>query len=207
MTDLNLRMHIDLAGIAGRVQRLLKRANYLVAIGMRAESQIDENSFRLPEIPFVHEYDHTNPWSVDEAKPEWTKWILANGFREVAEATAGTLEEAQSVLAVWSVITPDGQSTRIKADEWNLRVAKRAEQFHRRTLPQKLEFLANHYDFNLAADFISEAMSVNAARNCLVHRGGVVNSVDADESGVLVLRWRALRPFALEDGLEQEVSL
>jgi hypothetical protein len=86
-------------------------------------------------------------------------------------------------------------------------VARRAEQFHRRTLPQKLEFLASHYSFTLPDDHLSEIKSINAARNCFVHRGGQVTDVDTDESRALILKWRHLQPIIVENGVATELIL
>ena len=200
-------MHIDLAGIAGRVQRLLKQVNYMASIGVRAGDGITDASLGMPEVTIVHEYDHTNPWSVTEAQSAWRAWVLTNAFRDIAEVIAGILEEVQQVLSIWSVLKPGEPSSVVPVEAWNARVATRAMQFHRRTLPQKLEFLTSEYGFSMPAERVSEITSINAARNCFVHRGGVVSKVDLDSSGSLVLRWRQLAPFVVEDGTEKPLVL
>lgn len=58
MTTASLRMHINLSGIAGRIQRLLKQTTYLAAIGIRATEALSEKSPEMPELDFVFQYDH-----------------------------------------------------------------------------------------------------------------------------------------------------
>lgn len=207
MVEATLKIHIDLAGIAGRVQRLLKQVNYMASIGVRQAEEISEASLEMPELSLVHQYDHTNPWTVAEAQLAWRRWVLTNAFRDIAEVIAGTLEEVQHVLAVWSVLKSSEPSTQVAAEKWNKAVAARSEQFHRRTLPQKLDFLASEYSFNLPTDLVAEITSINASRNCFVHRGGAVSKLDADTTGSLVLRWRQLTPIAIVDGVEKELVL
>lgn len=207
MSTATLQIQIDLAGIAGRVQRLLKQVSYMASIGVRATDHISAESLRMPELCLVHDYDHTNPWSAEQAQIAWRQWILKNAFRDIAEIIAGTLEEVQHVLAVWNLLDPTCLGTQISTSKWNTEVAQRADQFHRRTLPQKLDFLSNQYEFHLAGEYVAEAMSINAARNCFVHREGQIAIIDADASGTLTMRWRQLTPYVVENGEEKELVL
>lgn len=207
MPTATVQMHIDLSGIAGRVQRILKQLTYMTSIGVRATDAITPESLQMPEVSFVFLYDHSNPWTPEEAKAAWRQWVLTNAFRDIAEIVSGTLEEAQGVLAIWSLLDPGAKGTAVKAEEWNKIVAHRAEQFHRRTLPQKFEFLREAYGFCLQDEHVCEVLSINAARNCLVHRGGQVTRLDVDSTGALTLRWRQMIPYVEIDGKEEELIL
>jgi hypothetical protein len=48
-------------------------------------------------------------------------------------------------------------------------------------------------------------LSINAARNCLVHRGGAVGPVDVDDNGKLVVRWTRFAVFVRDSVGEREV--
>jgi hypothetical protein len=205
-TGATVSLQINLVGIAGRVQRLLKNATYLVAIGTRAASRITPEAYELPDVAFVHGFDDQNPWSVAEAQTQWRSWVLTNGFRDVAEIIASTLEEVQLVLAMWSIADPSG-GRRVKQETWNDTIVRRQAQFHRRTLPQKLEFLQNRYGFSLPTDYVAEVMSINAARNCFVHRMGQVSEPDLGPTGALTLKWRHLKAVIVDNDNETDLIL
>lgn len=207
MPPVHIQVQIDLDGIAGKVQQLLKSASYMASIGVRATDEISTASLEMPELHMVHQYDHTNPWQVPEAKANWRRWVLTNAFRDIAEISSGVLEEVQRVLSIWALIGHSPTGATIPAKRWNSEVVQRAEQFHRRTLPQKLDYLKSHYDFEPNPSDVAMIMSVNAARNCFVHRSGVVGEPDLDESGCLTLRWHQLTAFITEGDEERELTL
>lgn len=45
-------------------------------------------------------------------------------------------------------------------------------------------------DFNVDADFQTLVLSINTGRNCLVHRGGIVQAQDLDTQEGMLVRWR-----------------
>ncbi len=202
----DLSIQINLAGISGRMQRVLRSVMTFVAIGLNAKQEITSNTLAIPDVTIHHQFDSSNSWSIEEAKDAWQIWILRNGFRDIAEALSGLLEEIQSVLASWELVLLQ-KSKSIRGEDWNEIIVHRSQQFHRRTLPQKLKYLEDQYLFTLDPALIRQAFTINAVRNCLTHRGGVVSQLDVDASGNLTLEWSALVLLARLNGQEQEVSL
>lgn len=186
------------------MQRLLRRAMNLVAIGLHAQKEVTQDTLSLPDVTIHHQFDASNQWTVEQAQVEWKTWILINGFRDVSEALGGVLEEAQSILSYWQISLIQ-QKREVLSEDWNSIVVHRGKQFHRRTLPQKFEFLKEKHGFELNSEFVSQALSINAARNCLVHRNGQVTELDTDSSGRLVLEWRALTLEANIDGEHRQI--
>jgi hypothetical protein len=201
-----LSIRIDLGGMTARMQRLLRHAMNLVAIGLHARQDVTQEALSIPDVTMHHQYDASNRWTVEEAKTAWETWILRNGFRDTSEALAGILEEAQSVLSYWQVVLIQKERG-LHGEDWNEVVDHRAQQFHRRTLPQKLKFLRDKYSFELEPALVRQALSINAARNCLTHRGGFVAEADTDQSGRLVVEWSAMVLLATVDGEEREITL
>ncbi len=205
MTAAELNLHVNLDGLPSRMQGVLKAATNLVAIGLNSTTSITPESFVIPDLPMHHRYDSNNQWTLDAAKSIWEYWILRNGFRDIAEATSGLLEEIQRVLSYWQLSFLQSERGELLGDDWNELVVKKGRQFHKRTLPQKIEFFEKQYQFSVDLDLLRQVLSINAARNCFVHRGGVVAAEDAGFSGVLDLEWSALVALAIVDGKEQEV--
>lgn len=202
--DHQLSVLIDLRGMTGRMQRLLRHAMNLVAIGLHARDGVTNDTLSIPDVTMHHQFDTSNQWNVEQAQEAWETWILKNGFRDVSEALAGVLEEAQSVLSYWQISLIQNDR-KVIGEDWNEIVVHRGQQFHRKTLPQKLDFLKAKHDFELDPHLVKQALSINAARNCLVHRGGLVSDSDIDSSGGLIVEWRCLALVAEIDGEMQEI--
>lgn len=128
----------------------------LVAIGLNAEQGITSNTLAMPDVTIHHQFDNTTKWSEQEAKDAWNIWILHNGFRDIAEALSGMLEEVQPILAAWELLILQRSKTK-QGDDWNEIIGHRSQQFHRRTLPQKIEFLELQYSFALDSALVRQA--------------------------------------------------
>ncbi len=201
-----ISVHLNLGGIPGRIQRVLRIAMCNVAIGLNAEETIRADTLAIPDVTIHHQFDASTELSIEEAKEIWRRWVLINGFRDIAEALNGLLEEVQSVLGYWELALIQKSKT-IRVEDWKEIIFHRSKQFHRRTMPQKIEFLNQQYSFMLDETLIRQALTINAVRNCLTHRNGIVSLLDVDESGNLLLEWSALVLLATINGQEQEVSL
>ncbi len=202
----NISIHINLAGISGRIQRILDKTIKMVAIGLNTKKELSEQRLEIPDINMHYLFSTSQPWTNNEMWDAWHAWILRNGFRDIAETLNGLLEEIQQVLAYWELAHPQ-QTIKIRSEDWNEKIVRRANQFHRRTLPQKLDILERQYSFTLDPILLSQAISINNARNCLTHRGGIVSSVDVDATGQFTLEWSALVLLTKINGQEQEITL
>jgi hypothetical protein len=177
----------------------------LVAIGLNAKKGISTEDLQLPEVTTYHHFDSTNQWTVEQAGEGWESWVLRNGFRDVAEAISGLLEETQSVLSYWQLVKIQ-DSRPIQGEDWNEMVVSRGSRFHRLGLPDKIDFLKKEYGLLLADALVQQVLSINAARNCLVHRGGVVTTQDTRGADQLVIEWSALVMLLIENGIEKEIE-
>lgn len=139
-----ISIKINLAGITGRMQRVLRDAMNMVAIGFNAKENITAENLTIPDITIHHQFNSSSNKSIGEEKVSWEIWVLRNGFRDIAEELNVLLEEIQTVLAYWKIVTIQ-KSRVVRGEDWNEIIAHRSQQFHRRTLPQKLEFLDRKY--------------------------------------------------------------
>jgi len=81
-----------------------------------------------------------------------------------------------------------------------------AQKFHRLGLPDKLNHLNEEHGIELDNALSRHMLSINAARNCLVHRDGVVGERDSVD-GRLVVSWRRVKwVITDEDGERDLVS-
>src|SRR4030095_9320340 len=65
-------------------------------------------------------------------------------------------------------------------------------RFHRLGLPDKIDDLQRIYSLALDPDLVGHLRTINDARNCLVHRQGIVQERDVNEDAALRVSWRRL---------------
>ncbi len=137
--------------------------------------------------------------SVEDARAEFRAWVLAGGLRDCVEAVGSALEWARKECVLWSqpgVISrrEDGVlnlRAEMSGDSWNRQIVAGARRFDRLPLPDKLLQLQQSYEVPRPA-YADSVLSINAVRNCLAHRGGVVGLEDLHDPadpGLIVHWW------------------
>lgn len=191
-TILNLLRPTAVLGLA--VQRSID----LVSFGLHAATTATPEDLTVPET-FI-QVKAGEPLTVDEARREFRTWILAAGLRDCVEALGGTLEWARKESAMWTwpgtVSRRDDGLLELHAEvpgvRWDKDIVEGAARFDRLPLPAKVKHLESLGVARPA--FTDDILSLNAARNCLAHRGGVVGAEDlrvADDPGMMIA-WRRL---------------
>lgn len=194
--QLTASIRINLAGIAGGLQRTLQGLINRAAFGLQAAQDFDPAELRLPDVALHLQLSGKDElWDKTHLRTDFRSWVLAAIFRDAVEAFGRALEEARSVCATWALSSP---SERVSIADWNERFVDEARRFHRRGLPDKFDFLRQEYAVALPEDKEKDLLSLNRTRNCLVHRGGVVSLRDLDVSeavaGNAISEWRAAHP-------------
>ncbi|RWC41960.1 MAG: hypothetical protein EOS28_18375 [Mesorhizobium sp.] len=115
---------------------------------------------------------------------EFARWVVANGFRELAETFSVFLHEVYSAALVLD-------REKMNVVEHRKAVAK----FSRQGVSEQLTIASTMLE--IAAPFAATFETMNQARNCMAHRRGVVGVEDTDSEGSFTLKWRA---FALTLG-------
>lgn len=207
--ELIFQAHINLSGIWGRVVRVLEVAQNNVSIGLFAAQRMTSEWLQLPSDSINMQYNGGKPLPFEETREYWQTWVLTGGFRDVAETLSETLEEAQKILALWFLLPPNSETNGATISLTKVEEMERENQrFHKRGLPDKLKWLAEHFDFAFPDDMQAELVSINAARNCLVHRAGIVGDADLDKGqSTFTLRWRSLKPYVKDGSGERPLKL
>lgn len=129
-----------------------------------------------PEVPFSA-----------ELLPEFRAWIMGNAFRDAVELILKHLDDIRDILAICSLPLPPDPT----GGEWQTQVVDEGATFHKWFLNRKLEHLQKMYDFRLPSEALADFVTVTYARNCLVHRDGIVFDEDKNGPDGLHVRWRA----------------
>jgi hypothetical protein len=140
--------------------------------------------------------------ATDELRDVFRSWILISLFRDSVEVVSRFLEDVRELCAIHALLGP----ATITGEEWNEKVVIPAAAFHRLGLPDKITRLKSEYGVSVADNFTSEVLSVNQARNCLVHRQGVVSSRDTNAGDTLAMSWRCFEIRARNASGERVVT-
>jgi hypothetical protein len=198
---------VTLDGLRGELQRSLQRAIYLVACGLQATEQITGDMLKLPDEAFQMIYTSHLKWTDAEARSEFTEWVLLNGFREVIESVSSFLESGHRVLSFWKVAEKQRGGVLITGADWNETIHAGGNRFHRLGFPDKLTHLVKEHELPISEEEQRRVLSVNVARNCLVHRNGVVSERDLTDHKELVIQWTRLAVLLQNEDGESDLVI
>lgn len=157
-----------------------------------------------------------NASSPEELVESFQTWVLVNGFRDAIEAINLALLQCFRIASLWSLegqasLNSDGGMHFCPRDKAQVQIimGKESEKFERKSLPEKLEHLEQKCNIPRTT-LEQELLSLVAARNCLVHRDGIVGLRDVNDSSdhILKMRWQGLAMMISdESGALAEQSL
>jgi hypothetical protein len=172
--EMRATIRINMDSIPGRLQVRLQWFINMVAFGLQASADFESARLPLPDVRKAMKLSgDTDAWDVAQVRRAFANWMLACGSRELMEEFSGVLEQAREILSVWAL-----GSGEVSAEDWNRRMVTEAQRFQKLGFPDKVVFLRQEYSVELPADKEADLLSLNRARNCLVHRGGVVGLPD-----------------------------
>lgn len=206
MENETVNVTINLDALRNELRIALQRVIYLVSAGLKAAEGIDPENLQLPTVSMAVTYASNLKFTPVEIKQQYTSWILTNGFRDSIECVSAFLESVHKVLSVWKLTGKQNETVQIKAADWNATFVDGIKKFHRLGFPDKLNHIRNEHDIEMDEKFVDLLLSINTARNCLVHRNGIVSDRDITADSKLEVKWTTLM-FVLqnEDGEKELV--
>jgi hypothetical protein len=193
--------------LRGELQRSLQKAIYLVAAGLQTTDQVTSDLLRMPVSTISMTFDPGLKWSTEQAREQYSEWILSNGFRDIIESVSAFLESAHTVVSLWAISEQSEEGAKITGEDWNRAIVTGGQRFHRLGFPDKLAHLANEHQIPCDETLGSHVLSINAARNCLVHRSGIVTERDRSSEGGLLVQWRRMVFLVKNEDGEKELVL
>lgn len=206
MENETVNVTINLDGLRNELRVSLQRAICLVSAGLQTAVAVDVDNLQLPTNSMTMTYAPNLKFSAEEIIQQYSSWVLTNGFRDSIECVSTFLESAHQVLSIWKLLGKQNESVRVTGSEWNAVFVDGAKKFHRLGFPDKLEHIKSEHNIELNDKFTDQLLSINAARNCLVHRRGIVSDRDINGNNQLEVKWTKLQ-FVLtnEDGEKELV--
>lgn len=175
----------------------VRRVAGFLGLGLTAANDENVKDYRLYKFTQVELFpSNLDDNAIKELKIEFAFWIMGNGLRELIEhfnVFLDRLHEGCTLLKLAKHGLPRNKPP------------KRVERFHHAGLQDKLEMLKE--DIGLQPINGQSLISINAARNCLTHRRGVVGTRDAGPDGKLTLTWKGMEIFATTPSGEDVILL
>jgi len=176
------RVRIDLNRLRAIAHTGLQRAYVFMGYGLNAARDANLNDFSLEDVSHAQLVSpFSAPTQIESAKQAFGQWIVGGGIREAIEAFGTFLDEVHRVALFVA-----GHKGAISEPE----ARKARKRFRHIGLPEKLAVLVE--GFGVGVEWPALVGSIHSARNCLVHRHGVVAKKDCNAGEQLAVSWRSL---------------
>lgn len=195
----DIRVTLSAAGVVAPALRTMRQSAEVIAIAIDAVGKADLTN--LPQIPgaFPH-VAFAGPTEDDEArKAGFVNWLLSKGFQEVARGLRESLEEAFLYVELFNAIPV------LKTwGPFQELVVQLRDQSNKMNFPDLLTAVSAALSEPLI--FEVEYRSLQKARNCFEHRGGIVGRADVNHEGrALKLVLPRVKMFVPRNGEEIEL--
>src|SRR5262245_13888171 len=187
-----LTLEVNVEAMQGKVLVQLQHLLDVTAISLQGVERVDEVAYASFRRFFMLQPAGDLRLTRDGAASAAADWNLRNAFRDGIESIGSFLDECRIVLALCTRL-----ANGVTVGDFDRIAGAEARRFHRMGLPEKLARLKQ--DFNVVSSLAVHVMTVNAVRNCLVHRGGITSMQDVSE-GALKLCWRVMQLYSEKDG-------
>jgi len=171
-TKINISINLD--ALRGELQQSLQRAIYLVGAGLQTKDNIKSDQLYIPNDGMQMIYADSLVWDDNAAINRYEQWILSNGFRDAIESLSMFLESAHRVMSFWEFSEKQKNGVQLTGADLNEVMTTIPQKFHRLVFPDKLSHIQKKHSIIFDEGLGSHVISINKARNCFVHRGGIV---------------------------------
>lgn len=203
MTESVIHLSIDLRALSDALTVHVQRVSRFVGAALAGSSGPLLDPLRVRGRAMDYVYQPSLAWSAEIAQQEFDAWILLGAFRDLAEATTAFLGSVHSLAAIPVLHVLQVRGGHITPQQWQQHVLESEKRFEKANLPDKLRLLSTEHALDIPNSARTHIASLYRVRNCLVHRGGIVQLPDVDASGRLVASWLALNPFLVSSTGEQ----
>ncbi len=196
MNDVRVEIRINLAALQGGASQKLQRLLDVIDFSRAGAPLVTDELYPFRGDFFQFQPSGNTRLSLEGARAASQEWHVLHALREALEVASTFLEEARRCCALYRLATLENP---LGSDLHH--VDSESRQFHRLGLPLKIQRLREEYGVQSA--FGSHIVTLNDARNCIVHREGIVTGMDVGSDGQLTVSWSRLALMARSpDGLE-----
>jgi len=181
---------VNFPAMQSKFNAALQRLLDAYAAAAAALPLVDDATYSSFAPSFLRVQAHNTRLTRDEAVAEAEQRQLRAVMRDAIEITNSFMEECRLVSALFKGIN-DGK---LRGEDYNRIVDDEQKQFHKLGLPDKFKKMRD--DFGIWVELEPHVLSINRARNCLVHRNGIVSTMDIDGNDELPILLRTIEIVA-----------
>lgn len=183
------------------LHKVLEECTNSILFGLQTMELVDEipDNLRIDEDFFRLQFGK-NDEDIEVKKEKHKAWLVKKGFEDLVKGIEYTLREGYLYVSIFS------KSSELKTvQDLNQALPKIRKQALKMHIPNMLEKIEPH--LTKPCSYKSQILSINKARTCLVHRGGLVTEKDIndDTKKALKLEWVKLKLFYEKNGEEIEI--
>jgi hypothetical protein len=195
----HIEVTLNSAGVLYPALRAIRQTVDVVTFCLNAIEQGDLSGWPQTDLMrFDLRFD--DEVSAEQRKAAYAHWLLSKGFQDLARGIRQMLEEAYFYNGIVARAGQLRAWAELQAAQQELREAATNKNF-----PQLLEEI--NKELTSPLHYERELLSLQAVRNCLEHRDGIVQERDVDPATrVLHLRLPRLRLFYEDEGRQIELS-
>ena len=194
----NVPLNFDFPSLVSRLGLGIERAVAMVNLGYTASLDPSQELRQWPGSGIVFSFS-----GVDEPDVEkrFRTWLVTCGFRDLIEDFVLFLDTVHDFAAHLSLVEKQKAGVQLIGQDY-LDLTGRCQAFRQYGISKKLSCLQGEHGVAIDRNVQDEIESINAARNCLVHRGGVVGESDSRTISWrrLILVWTGKRERELQIG-------
>jgi hypothetical protein len=196
MAELQVQVRISLVEMRDQARARLQRIMDVLRFSRAASIVLSEEEFQS-QLDFFSLAPAANlALGFEDARKEADQWTRLHCLRDAIDVVGAFLEDAYRACRLYSLAKTEGATY---ADLQSVDGACRT--FHSLGLPKKVAALKR--EFGVESDFDSHIISLNDARNCLVHRLGIVTERETRTNSDFWVRWMEIGVEATSpDGAE-----
>lgn len=179
--------HIDLNDVESRAISRILHGYELAGMALATVDRLADDDLPepiLPESLWQLDFPHRPP---AERRSVFRRWTVGCGLRDSIEATHALLNEVRRLCGFYSFARRGG----CYAEEW-IAEEDACSQFERLGLLKQVRKLRSEFGFTPPDEATADILSINSARNCLVHRGGIVGPEDLNGGEQMEVGWRCI---------------
>lgn len=197
-TQVQLTLNTD--GVIAPMMAAARFSTEAIALGLNAIAAADLNN--IPNIPSSFSGIKFQPLEEEEVgghRDSISDWLVARGFEAIVNGVRETLEQAYLYVSIFHhPLAPMTYGEFLKL------ISDVNGASNRSNFVDLLGLIRP----SLTKPFVYEPqiLSLQAARNCFVHRRGVVGPLDLKNGQELVLSIPNMKMFITEDGQEREIE-
>lgn len=175
------------------------RAYSFIGFGLNGINN-PETSYRLEQLentednlPSNYLLAELSGEHLDEAKSEFRRWIIGNGFSEYIHIMSIFCDKLYSLLLFLELL-----AKRKSLDEQ----LRREKNFHKKmSLNDKLELISS--EMGIKSGMLDYIGALNKMRNCMIHNAGVVAPRYCNDINGLIVKWMGPRVYVELEGGEE----